>query len=367
MKIKERIGYFLRIMDRKNVIIPAYYKKLEAALKGKDNIDYHLSTHFLKNKISKKKYCVFRMPFPEYSLFAVANTYIFIYEWAIKNGFIPLIDLEFNYSYMQGRLGEDNKWEYCFEQPITMQEIGKQDYVIVKNVGAATSWLEKTCMDINGVADDRILHVTEKNWKNYYANIHKYVKRSWWFKQEIVDEFEEKYGNWMSKGKCILGVFLREGFSEEYHNSLNEEEKKIYQNHPKVPNVDVIIKIVKEYMMKNECDYIFLSTLNLDSVDKFKAEFGDIVITVDRCRGTLETGIKKGAKLDISPKEMYVRGKNVDYKRQLITYTQEIIGLSRCDYLIACKGSGAAAALSLNGGLYKDIYILPDLNKSSFY
>ena len=50
-----------------------------------------------------------------------------------------------------------------------------------------------------------------------------------------------------------------------------------------------------------------------------------------------------------------------------VTYTEEIIGLSKCDYLIAAKSSGSIAALAMNGGKYKDIYILPDKNNIERY
>ena len=191
-------------------------------------------SYFLNRNIKfHNKYCVFRLEFPGRSLFSTALSYIFMYEWAVHKGYTPIMDLEYAYVFQQKELGEDNKWEYCFEQPISIKEIRQQKYVLIRHTGTVNSWMEKTCLDINGKKDDISIHVTERNWRNYYANINKYVKKCWTFREELLEEFENKYGNKLKNVNGIIGVFLRENFSKDFYESLSDKEKKIWDRHPR--------------------------------------------------------------------------------------------------------------------------------------
>ena len=369
-KLTALVEKIFTFLDQKHVKLMAHYQSLRLFV-TKDTKTYWTATHFLaKKKITaEKKYCVFRLVFPSFALFAAANAYIFMYEWALSKGFIPIMDMEYMYSFRQGRIGEDNKWEYCFQQPINAKEVDKQNYVIVRRVGLRkNSLLKRTCMDINGKEDDMYIHVTENDWRKYYANINKYVKKCWVFKQEILDDFEKEYGTQMRKAQNILGVFLRENFSEDYYKYLSDTEKKIYDNHPRVPDINTTIGIIKEYMQKWKCDYIFLSTVFQDSVERAREEFGDKIITIDRLRyKNILDPVTSRPHFDATEEEIYQNEIQHDYKEMLVSYTKEIIGLSRCNYLIAAKGNGASAALSINGGKYKDIHILEDENESAMY
>ena len=55
-----------------------------------------------------------------------------------------------------------------------------------------------------------------------------------------------------------------------------------------------------------------------------------------------------------------------EYKKD-ITYLKEIIALSQCNYFIGGASSGAAIALTMNGGEYEDIYLLEDIRKINRY
>lgn len=362
------IKEFYILLDKKKPELMGYYQWFRFKVTRNRDSFLH-ETHFLRKNKCDKKYCVLRFDFPGRSLFSTALSYIFMYEWAVDRGYIPVVDMEYVHSYMQGRIGEDNKWEYCFQQPVSVKEMKNQNWVLIKGgFGISNSWMRKTCMDINGIKDDVHIHVTEKNWRDYYANINKYVKKCWIFKDSLLEEFENKYGNKLKNADGVVGVFLRENFSNDFYESLSDIEKKIYDKHPRVPNIERIIIIVKEYMDKWKCKYILVSSLYQDSVDKFRAVFGDAVFTIDRERKTLEESINtRPINFDMTDGEIYHKSKHIDYREMLISYVQEVIGLSRCDYLIAAKGGGAAAALSLNGGRYKDICILADTNESKWY
>lgn len=365
IRVKDIIGKFLTLFEKYCIRLWAYYQELRLIV-TKDTKSYRAATHFLakKNVFAKKKYFVFKVKYPYASVFAAANYYIFLYEWALKKGFTPILDMEYQYSFCQGRIGEDNKWEYCFEQPIMASEAKNQKYAIVGAKGLSDYHLKKTCMDINGDEEDTSIHIVEKDWRKYYANVNQYVRKCWIFKSEILVDFENEYMSRMRYAENVLGVFLREAFSAECYNNLTDSEKEIYDRHPRVPDIETTIGIVKEYVKKWKCDCIFLSTLYQDSIYKFQTAFGDMIITVERQRKkNIMDGWDSRPSFDMTDEELYQKGQKNDLRKQLIPYAKEIIGLSKCDYLIAAKGSGASAALSLNGGKYKDIHILPDENK----
>lgn len=356
------------LLDRKYPILMAYYRKLK--LKDKDV--YWESSHLFRRKkiIAKEKYCVFRIEYPNWSLFSVACQYIFMCEWALNKGFIPLVDLEYQYNFDQHKIGEDNVWEYCFQQPISMSQVKEKEYVYLHSCYQYDNvYLEKTCKDINGKKDDVYIHITQENWRKYYSNINKYVKKYWVFKQAIWDEFEWEYEIQMRKAQHLLGIFLREDWSEEYYQYLGIEDKKVFDMHPRVPSVSETINIVKEYLQKWECDHIFLSTLYQDSVERFREAFGDKIIVVDRIRHN-SIGDVAASTENLFSSTAEEKRSNIKWsveKKAAASYIKEVIALSRCDYLIAARGRGATAALSLNGGKYRDIYILEDKNNCKRY
>ena len=71
----------------------------------------------------------------------------------------------------------------------------------------------------------------------------------------------------------------------------------------------------------------------------------------------------------MSEQELYetFSSNSLYYQSTSRAYIKEVIGLSRCDYLIGGASSGTAAALVMNGGAYDDIYILEDARKVKRY
>lgn len=364
IQIGEKILLFTK---QRYIKIFAYYQEFRLRITG-DVDAYAKDFHFLirKKKRAKEKYCLFKIGTVGPSLGWMARNYIYICEWLIPQGLIPIIDMEYQYSLDQGRIGEENQWEYVFCQPVSVKDIDKQEYVIVKEGIEGICYPKKVCMDINGQEDDVYFHMEEQNWREYYTNISKYVKKYWIFRKEIIDDFEENYGIHFKKKK-IMGVFLKEDFTPDVYDTMDDIERSVYDSHPKHPNVVTIIDIVKEYMNKWGCDSIFLSTIYQDSVEQFYKEFGDKVFTVDRKRIRLEDR-KKLARYSDTNEEKYQKNKElVDSKNRTVTYMQEIIGLSHCEYFLTMKAGGAIMALALNGGIYNDIHILPDSNGSIMY
>lgn len=329
--------------------------------------------YFHSRKRSKEKYCIFRFVWGNYAHFSAANCYVFAYEWAVRRGYIPLVDMEHEYCFKTGHMDEENMWELVFEQPISVREALKKEWVLVKGIERKDEWLASTCMDINGEEDNHRIHIVTDNWREYYAKVNGYISKSWRFRQDLLEEFEREYGEIFGGGP-VLGVALREEFSvdvEKLRESANvsAETVRVYRKHPKTMGVMDVIRLVREYSASHNCSRIFLSTMYEESLQAFVEAFGQRVVWVERERHSVNINKFTDFERNIEEQYYYVKAtySKEQVKEQNITYAKEVLGLSRCDFLIGAPAGGTIAALSLNGGKYKDIYILPDLNKSKKY
>ena len=325
--------------------------------------EYYIS----KKRNANEKYCIFRCYTPPTGVLSTANVYIFMYEWAIDKGYIPIMDMEFEYDFMNFKLGEDNVWEDVFEQPLSVKDVLKKDWVLVKRQWVGDAWLPKTCLDINGVKSDIRIHTVRDNWREYYSKVNTYTKKCWNFRKDLIEEFENEY-SYVFKEENVLGVALREPFSVDADKiRKNPNAIDVYNKHPKVMGLNEIVEVIKEYIIEHNCSTIFVSTMYEESINLFKDVFGDKVVYVNRERQSLD-------KLDspvwgMTAEQIYNYYKEIELadsrKDRNVTYVKEVLALSRCDYLIGAPCGASIAALSINGGKYKDVYILPDINKDS--
>lgn len=365
--IKRRIHTFLKKCMPYEWYQILYIKYIHARTKDKEQA-YKLP-YFHSRKRSKEKYCIFRIT-RVYGLFAAAKLNVFAYEWAVSKGYIPLVDYEYEYCFKTGQMGAENVWECVFEQPISVKEALRKDWVLVKGIDRTDKWLSSTCMDINGDEEDFRIHIVTDRWREYYAKVNGYISKSWRFRQDLLEEFEREYGTFFQTSS-VLGVALRENMSvdaEKIRESVNAGTVRVYRNHPKTIGVMDVIKLVREYSDSHNCSRIFLSTMYEESLKAFIEAFGQKVVWIERERQSMD--IIKNADFERNIEEQYYYAKATysqeQEKEQNIAYAKEVLGLSRCDYLIGAPLSTTTAALSLNGGKYKDIYILSDLNKSRY-
>lgn len=327
--------------------------------------------YFVSRRKGDEKYFIIRYNDKD-GIFSAAFKYIYAYDWAIANGYIPIVDHENEYCYKINNLDEDNMWEYVFEQPISVTEALKKDWVFVAEMGLGDMWRPQMCKDINGIKDDFRVHMVKEGWREYYAKVNQYISKAWNFRKELLDEFENEYGDIFQK-KNILGIALRENFSSDIDKmSLNDNVRKVLNNdHPKTIGTSEIISLVQKYMANHDCSHIFVSTIYEESLSMFIEAFGNRVVSVERNRQKLDSLKKNTAAWgkNIEEEYNYVKSlRTIEEKKEIsISYVKEILGLSRCDYFIATPCSGSIAALSLNGGNYKDVYILPDFNDAKSY
>lgn len=366
MTIRQRAEKgILKIAEK--MLLPITFDRLLIERRRRINkvTGYYPEAVFFSKMKSDKKYCVVRYARPTFALMAAGIQYIFCYHQLVERGYIPLIDIEFVYSYKQGRLGENNIWDLCFEQPITVKEAVEQPYVLAAGSFFSCTDDPEICLDINDNVKDHFIHVRKDNFREYYAKVKKYVDPIWKVKPEIIEEVEKNVWSKV-KGFRVLGVFLRENFTKDIHLE-NEADQAVFGNHPLLPGVIETVEIIKTKLQDWKYDFIFLSTIYEDSLQAFIDEFGDKVICIDRKR--MHFSDERITNFGMSEKEFYeiYLSDQFSNEEMIKTYLEEIIMLSQCDYLIGGASSGMAAALTMNGGKYEDIYILEDARKIQRY
>lgn len=342
--------------------------RLKRVYKDKNikNLSYYIS----KKKQPKNKYVVLRFSPGNVGLFALMRSIVFTIDYWEKRHFIPVIDFEYEDYLLSDKLGEHNIWDKCFKQKKTVKEVLKEDYVLVDDVSKHRANL-KTCMVINGncvQTNCDLVGLVRNSWREYYKKVNQYLMNEIVKSDAIDNVLEKEFYSKKSNKQVILGVMMREEFSEEAYHLMPEERRKIIDLHPRVPNVDETIEIVDQYVKQHHIDKIFLSTTIIETVDQFKNRFGDKVICLERERCSMETYKVNHFGLSSSEHREKLKEDWGDYEADIpVKYVSEVYALSDCDYLLAAPSGGTIGALMFNGGQYKDIKILDDLNQSKLY
>lgn len=326
-----------------------------------------------------KHYYVFRWTLPNYAILSAGLKMLMAYEWAEKNKLIPIVDIEYEQVYVNGELGTDNMWEYCFEQPCSLADIHKKKNVIVGPViHGQEDWkfLRESCMKINGNADDAYIHAVSDIYdsKAYYVLLNKLSVKAWKVQLPILNTTNDLTTN-MFQGNKILGLSLRENFN------FGEQDKdsfswKVYKKHPASLPIEEICKLIGEYTTKWNFTHIFVATIYEESVEMLTQKFPGQVLSLNRKRKSIleekevaETNWRinaEGNKRQLYEQSIKMSGQEENCER-IKDYIQEILLLSKCNYFIGAKCSGTIAACAMNGGQFEDMYIIPDSRNSKKY
>lgn len=253
-------------------------------------------------------------------------------SYAIKNGWIPVIDWE---NYGPFPHGEDepvngtrNCWEYFWNQPseYTLEEVYQSKHVILSSQNTVDYQL------IPPVA--------------FYTPFSRYVSRL----IELCPQYDQyitlneptasyvqkRQDELFPKNARILGVSVR---------GAAYGAKRI-PGHPVQPDIDNLIIETKEKMEEWKLDYVFFCCEMAEKVEKMKEAFGDKLISLPR---------KRYEKLPTSEDNpLYVPGQR--YQTNL-DYLTEMALLSRCDCLLAGMSGGVRTAIIWNAGQYRKIQI----------
>lgn len=349
-----------------------YLVFLQRKIKCKGRELSYRQEFFLKYKpFSKKKYYIARFEYGTYGLFAVAQEYIFVAERARHRGMQPVILWQWNCDFESRNFLGDNVWELVFRQCKIHDILDRNATILVGDANAyeMLHMPEKSIM-INDDPTDARIHASEENWREYYKKAHKYVKKYWKFNRTILEETNRKYKELFRRDENVLGIALRENFSEEYTAALtNVKVKRVYRSHPLGPNVSEILDIVEECLAKWGCSKIFVASIYSDSIVEFEKRFPEKIIYCERERVTLMESVEKVNSQKSFLGKVTGEDEEVKVKSYCFTkeYAQETILLSKCTYLVGAPSGQTIAALALNGGKYKDIKVLEDKNHIKEY
>lgn len=334
--------------------------------------------YYVRNKSGLKEpnYCIFRFSYRR-GLFSVANQMLFCCEWAMKNNYIPLVNMEFPDVSMKGSYGHNDAWvwEACFQQPESLNEVFDKGNVLISdfNSGDIYTGLHSIFKEINGDSHDYAAHAQMQNYREYYAKLNKLSQKAWVFQPEIKSRIEKTCKELFRPGMTVLGVVLREPFGID-ENKMTELLKSSFKNHPKALSLEETYKYVEEYMLRWNCTHVLITTIYSDSLEYFIDKMGDKVIFVDREREVFddENILKSQEASMLGDWEKYreINGqKNTPQARERRTkdYAVEMAAIAKCDYCMGVKCSGLTGACILNGGKFKDLYIFEDKNNIQNY
>lgn len=334
---------------------------LQSKISGRYTRRYFINNFFHKGK----RYYIFRYNFG-WGVMGVLKSYVFYYEWAKKEGYIPIIDLDSRYDFINGTMGRISLWDTLFEQEITVQEALKQKGTIVGAIDQYDGYLSETVEKYNS-EQKPFLQFSQDNWREYYSDVYKLIAPVWKPKKESIERVECFIKNYNNMNN-VVGVIMREEFSREAHEQYTGETKERYLKHPLMHSVQEIIEIVDEYIKKKKCDYIFVSSQYTDTIEKFVSIFGEKVIYIDRERKRYDYF---GVVNDEFNGDDYFRHEKFIKEHQKIytmyqQYMEETMIVSKCDYLITGPNSEAIFALGLNKGTYKDVCFLESKNSVTY-
>lgn len=266
-------------------------------------------------------------------------------EYAEKKGFTPVIDdtYFFRLCYQNiDRLCKECAWDYYFKQPggYSLDKVKNSKNIRYYNLDDSAN-IE--CMgpyprDVEKMSADEI-HTWKRLMKKYMC-----------LNDEIYNRIGKTYNKLFSKaieGK-VLGVSVREGYMIGANNMLSHNS--IWGQ----PDIEAFLEDVEERLMKYGCKYVFVICQAAETIELFKAKFGDKVIHTNRMRRSM----KMLGELESSFSHAF--DPKIDRVTNTNDYIEEVYLLSKCDSLLCGWTHGNVVAYLLKDGNFEhaDFYTL---------
>ena len=280
--------------------------------------------HYIKKSTSSKlTYYIIRRYSVNVGLFSNFTLFAGHIRYALSNGWIPVVDMQ-NYrnNYLPlKKLGEENAWEYYFEQPfrIGLEEAYSGDNIIL-STGHFVPSPQFNRMDIYELHNKTLME-----WKMLVKLGLLKVK------PERMEEILAIKKELFSPNDRVLGVFLR---GTDY-------VAKKPKNHPIPPPPEYATNTVLSRMKEWNCNKIFLATEDRSLVEIFKNVFGDACVTINR------------EYVDYDPQKDVLWLPRLSIEREDDNFLQgkeyltEVMLFSMCNSLVFSGCNGALGALIL--------------------
>lgn len=267
-----------------------------------------------------RKFYIIGVTYKVEGVFALVNSVIDHSIFARKNGYIPIVDLKHydNQYFKDGRVYKDNSWEYFFEQPngYGLNDIEDSSEVIISPNRFFADFDSAIYNEDVPVENTLCIDENLQNKKELFKNALK-------FNCEIQKYFDEKTTE--IRGENTLGILCR---GTDY-------TKKRPRGEQIQPPVKTIISKAKELMQKYpEITKIYVATEDDEIYQKFKKEFGDILIENKQYKYFYDANEKRYLS-QIKPER-----KNHNYILAK-EYLLSIYILSKCKYFIGGRTTGS--------------------------
>lgn len=264
-------------------------------------------------------------------------------KYALERGWIPVVDYKNHYVagiQQESRRGQENAWEYYFEQPIagySLDEVYKSRHIVL----APGKGQPYGSLDWKGITD-----LYEDRYNIYFELTTKYIR----FKPEILQQ-EKRIREEIFKraeGKKVLGVGMRAAWCLGATNQT-------YSGHPVGIGIDEYIKNTYKFMEEFGCEFIFISCEDRYYTERMKQEFGEKCLYMrDR---TLVRFYDDQGKMIIDPEKISEETRNETVEKRAVDYFIEVMILSACDALYHVQSGGSTLACLLNNKRYENHYL----------
>ena len=283
--------------------------------------DTDWSEHYIKrDDPSKPTYYIIRSVGESNGIILALIVFAGHIRYALSKGWLPVIDMQ-NYpnAYLAPeKLGQENSWEYYFEQPL---RIGLEQAYNGKNVILGAQKIIAPCPN-DGVS----FFENQNNVLVEWRMLRKLGLLK--IKPQLLEEIYATRKKLFAPNDRVLGVHLR---GTDYVSSKPT-------NHPIPPPLELAVSTVIAKLNEWDCNKIFLATEDKNIVQNFKEIFGDFCVTFDREYVDFNPGQAVGIVRIDRENDYFLQGKE---------YLMEMAILSMCNSFVTARCSGSVGVMIL--------------------
>ena len=248
-------------------------------------------------------------------------------KYALDNGYIPIVDLKHykNQYFKDGRSFRDNTWEYFFEQPTkyNLDNIPDDAEIVISDNTNRPKGIT------NIISQELINEPIALNIQQLKGEYKKNIR----FKPDIQNYLDAEYKRIIGNEKDVLGILCR---GTDFTHKKPKGE-------PIQPDSKVVIQKAKELLKIYNFKKIYVATEDAEIFQRFKNEFGDMIIDNNQYR------YSNNYTKDKFLSEVKVNRRNHNYLLGK-EYLASLYILSKCKYFIAGQTSGSKVVGLLSEG-----------------
>ena len=258
--------------------------------------------------------------------------------YAVKKGYIPVIDLKNSYMPSiqdSNKEGKENAWEYYFEQPFapySLEDVYQSKNVVLK--------IEELCK-MNRPDWNAMFPAREDELKYWSSMFCTYIRLN----KDLRNRTELVAAEIMQNQK-VLGISVRAGY-----RAIMMKNMRIINGHPVQPTCEELIKIIEQKLEEWSYDVFFLACDDREYHDQIEEYFGTRCLSMKR---RLRNYFINGKPYSTS-EEAFKEFIGSSFRETTEEYVIETAILAQCDSLYTTGGGGSEFAYFMNGGKYKHI------------